>query len=384
MLRIVLLILAVPFFLLGLEGLYNATRGRQQATLTCEQFAGGERPSLLVRVTGCEIDYSGAAYRDSGGRIRELFFPARPAGRGGPAPLVAVTSNTTALQLAQAALGNRRQPSAEESTAAMQQVAAAAGASEEIRGLIRASLLQQFASERVLSGISVPLAENVSILDLQRQPDFVFPVLQIVGGLILLAVGFLMGRQSPPVVAEPDSGDRAEVLARLLKHTAALRLEEGGATADSMPATRSIATPGERAGPRHRRSVEEPARGRTVPEQLPAIMLLNVGGTAGAADIESAPPLGPRDEVVARLLKVLPDLDVDAAGRWRRGDTDHTLQLDLGADPIVHTVVLQATGDSGISAVRALIESTGWRAFVPKHGRFVDAASLDTVARLNS
>lgn len=381
MFRFVLLVLALPFVLLGAEGLFNAIRARQQATLTCEQYARGERPSLLVRVTGCEIDYSGAAYREAQGQIRELFFPARPEGRGGAASLVAVTSSPAALQLARAALGNGRQRSAEESTAAMQQAAAAAGASREIAGLIRSGVLQQVASQRVLSGISVPLADNVSIVDLQKQPDFVFPVLQIVAGLILLGAGFLMGRQSRPIVAEPDSGDRAEVLARLHKHTEALRLaEEGTSGSASAPATSPIAKAEERADLRHRRPVEEPLRGRTLPDRLPAIMLLNVGRTASAADIESAPPLGPRREVIARLRKVLPELDVDAVGRWRRDGPDHSLQLDLGVDEIVHTVVLEAAGHAGTGAVRALVQSTGWRAFVPKQGRFVDAESLDAVA----
>ena len=102
MFRFVLLVLALPFVLLGAEGLSNATRARQQATLTCEQYGRGERPSLLVRITGCEIDYSGAAYRESQGQIRELFFPARPEGRGGAASLVAATNSPAALQFAQA------------------------------------------------------------------------------------------------------------------------------------------------------------------------------------------------------------------------------------------------------------------------------------------
>lgn len=381
MLRIVLLVLALPFFLLGAEGLYNAARARQQAPLTCEQYARGDRPSLLVRLTGCEIDYSGAAYRESGGRIRELFFPARPAGGGGPAPLVAVTNSPAALQLAQSTLGNRRQLSAEELSAAMQSAAAAAGASGEIHGLIRSGVLRRFASNRVLSGIGVPLAENVSILDLEAQPGFLFPLLQIAVGLTLFVAGFLMGRENPPLVAEPDNAERTEVLARLQKHIEDLRLaEESGATSKSTPPPQPSPRPEERAGANERRAPEQPAPDRAMPERLPAMMLLNVDPSASAADIESAPPLGPRAEVIARLRKVLPDLAVDASGRWRRAGPDHSLQLDLGSGDVVHTVVLEAAGKAGAAAVRSLIESTGWRAFVPKRGRFLDAESLDPVS----
>jgi hypothetical protein len=262
----------------------------------------------------------------------------------------------------------------------MQSAAAAAGASGEISGLIRSGVLRRFSSSRVLSGIGVPLADNVSILDLEAQPGFLFPVLQIAVGLILFGAGFLMGRESPPLVAEPDSAERAEVLARLQKHIEDLRLaDEGGASSVSAPPEPTPRPEGRAVG-EQRRTVEQPAPGRAMPERLPAIMLLNVDPSASAADIESAPPLGPRPEVIVRLRKVLPDLVVDASGRWRRAGRDYSLQLDLGSGDIVHTVVLESAGKAGAAAVRSLIESTGWRAFVPKSGRFLDAESLDPVS----
>jgi hypothetical protein len=43
----------------------------------------------------------------------------------------------------------------------------------------------------------------------------------------------------------------------------------------------------------------------------------------------------------------------------------------------VHTLVVDASGHTGVSLVRWLMEGTGWRAFVPKRGTFVDADQLD-------
>ena len=94
MFKFALLIPAVAFLAFGTEGLYNASRARTQATVTCSQLRQGGPPSLNLRVTGCEIDYKGGAYREAGGTIEELFLPARPAGTpvNLPAPLVVASS----------------------------------------------------------------------------------------------------------------------------------------------------------------------------------------------------------------------------------------------------------------------------------------------------
>jgi hypothetical protein len=114
--------------------------------------------------------------------------------------------------------------------------------------------------------------------------------------------------------------------------------------------------------------------------RFPAVMLLNVTATAGPSEIESAPPLGSREDVLGRLREVLPDLEVDARGRGQHQGPAHALRVDLGASDPVHTLVLEASGETASSVVRWIMEATGWRAFVPKRGRFVEADALESVA----
>ena len=91
MLKLILLVPAAALLLLAGEGIYHAARGRQQVAIACEQFRREPPPSPRVLVTGCEINYAGAGYRESGGQIEELFLPARPAGGVVPAPIVVAT-----------------------------------------------------------------------------------------------------------------------------------------------------------------------------------------------------------------------------------------------------------------------------------------------------
>ena len=106
-------------------------------------------------------------------------------------------------------------------------------------------------------------------------------------------------------------------------------------------------------------------------------MLLKLDSSAGPEAIEMAPPLGTKDDVTALLREVFPDLEIDQAGRGAHEGPDHALAVDLGRDDTVYTAILDARGQTGIIALRWVLETTGWRAFVPKAGRFVEADGLE-------
>lgn len=215
--------------------------------------------------------------------------------------------------------------------------------------------------------------------DRESQADFIIAGLELAGGVLLIGLAVVLRRRAVPEPEVPalESTDRAEVLERLRRHTEALRLGEEG----DRPAAPPTDTPPPAAHVSTGAGALEPLRieeAKTV--RLPAIMLLNVTAAAEPADIEAAPPLGPKDHVMARLREVLPDLEVDEKGRSHHTGPDHSVHLDIGANTIVHTIVLEAAGETGISLVRWLLDITGWRAFVPKSGRFVEADGLDALA----
>lgn len=252
--------------------------------------------------------------------------------------------------------------------------------------------------------------------------DFVLAGVELIGAIVLIGLAFVIGKDKEAALPEAasDGSDRAAVIERLQRHTEALRRAEemGNGDAQGNPApVHAAIEPEDAPRPARLESPESPpealsagAPGPPVradapttapaahpapspadagPEaelaghfdvRLPALMLLNVGASASAADIESAPALGSRGDVLARLRDIVPDLEIDARGRAQHAGPDHAISLDLGSGADVHTVVVDAAGRTGISLVRWFLESTGWRAFVPKLGQFIDPDGLDAVA----
>src|SRR5688572_12710560 len=100
--RIALLLVSIPLLAHGAEGLFHAFRSRTQAVVTCEQFLRARPTSRWVKITGCQLDYIRAGYREAGGRVTELFFPIRPAASSPaqPAPIVVSTTDPAILSLA--------------------------------------------------------------------------------------------------------------------------------------------------------------------------------------------------------------------------------------------------------------------------------------------
>jgi hypothetical protein len=224
----------------------------------------------------------------------------------------------------------------------------------------------------------------------QGAPDVLIFSVSLGAGLAILVASLWLLRRPPappPVVTSPD--DRAEVIERLYKHTEALRAAVDGPPAPGPDIESGIHTAPDAevvlaAEEEVAKAKEEIANGEGRKAKsdifLPSIMLLDVGRDAGLEQIESAPPLGTRAEVLARLRDVLPDLELGPDGRATHTGPDHTVTFDAGADDVVHTLVIEASGRTGVSLVRWLMEGTGWRGFVPKRGSFVDPEGLEELA----
>jgi hypothetical protein len=114
-----------------------------------------------------------------------------------------------------------------------------------------------------------------------------------------------------------------------------------------------------------------------VPLRLRGLLLLNLKPSDGPEQIEKAPPLGRRDEIIAVLQTVAPGITFDAEGRGEYRQHDHRLSIDLGRGNPVHAAVADAEGDSAVDLLRLLMERKAWRAYVPKAGVFVEPDALD-------
>jgi hypothetical protein len=346
-LRALLLVPAAALVALGGDGLYHALRSRERVTLDCGDFARSRPSAHRVLVTGCEIDFAGAGYREADGKVEELFLPARPAGRPVPAPLVIATREPSALALAQIVTGHETQSAQQQSVAMMEKAAQAAGAGGAIDGLIRSGFVEGIRTRRVLSGLmGTPVAADAVIIDLDRRAAFGRPALALAAGLLLGIVALI-----------PSRGKQRT------------RAREGTSrTSDEDTVAASNARP-------HVFPAPAPA------VTLPRLMLLDLDVTAGPDAIETAPPLGSRHEVIARITGAIPDVRVNAAGRVL-SRADDSIVMDLGRDDPVATAIVDARGEAGVALVKEVLLVTGWRAFAPKTGLFVTIEELSALGAL--
>ena len=329
----------VGFMLLGHGGepLYHALRNRQPHTLTCEQFAQGRPSALWLRVTGCTVD-EGAGYRESRGRLNELFLlmrsPSQPP--AAPVSLVVATSDPRALAAAEATIGNTRQPDEEAYAEMMRRIVTSLNASREVEGYARSGAIEKFQTRRALAGLRAPLAPDFVALDLHAKPTVFRPAIEVGIGLALLAVAFFWRSRRVPHIA--DEGEPAVL----------------DAVADSGVAPHS--------------------------PRIPPVMLLNLAPTSGPADLESAPPLGSRKDVLQRIKAILGHIGAAPDGRVNLQGPNWALTLDIGREDPVWTVTIEARGDESAEVLARLVRETGWRIFVPKLGRFVDSAALSDIS----
>jgi hypothetical protein len=101
-------------------------------------------------------------------------------------------------------------------------------------------------------------------------------------------------------------------------------------------------------------------------------MLLNLPPAASRAEIERAPALGSRPEVQRAIAAALPDVAFHDGGRGSLFRTNVNVSFDLGPGDAIWAVVVRAEGPAAASTLQLLLSATGWRAYAPKRGDFVD------------
>jgi hypothetical protein len=333
LLKIALLLGGILLLAVGGEGLFHAARSRQLIALTCEQFVAQPPRTLWVRISGCDIDYLGAGYDESKGRITELFFPMRPAARARttPAAVLMATKDPEVLAIAQHTIGEGRQPDQEAFLVMMLRIVTMLKVSRQVEGYARSGLIARLRTRRALAGLSAPVSPDVVVIDLRGRPGFMRPGIEAALGLLLLMLPLGLARR-------PSSGGA---------DLPVLDVADGS-----------------------------PPPADPIPRRLPGLMLLNIDPAAGAGAVEHAPPIGTRSEVAQRLGSVFPGIRVDGDGRRTVRGEDWSRTLHLGDEDVVWTVTAEACGDGSVDAVGRLAAATRWRIFVPKRGGFVDAGDL--------
>jgi hypothetical protein len=406
MLQALLLLVGLGLLAFGGEGLYYAYSNPQQVTMRCAEYAQSRPSALWLRLTDCEADYLGAGYRESGGQIAELFFPVRPAGRprNDPAALVAATRDPQVLAIAQATVGEGRQPTQEQFIVMMLKIITALGASREIEGWGRAGIVKAFDTRRSLASLSSPIEPDAIVLDLHARPDATAPARLAGAGALALVGALLLHLRSKRVrVVEPTAAAEEPVSAAVDQGPSepaadAAEFEISGADhvnpvepasvtdgpevhTGTAPGADMLAFPAEDEPTPAPPDLPpaQPAPAAATP-RLRGLLLLRLPPSANASDIENAPPLGTREAVERRIAELVPGIRFDESGQGSVAGPDHLLVVDLGPDPLVPTAVARAEGQEGIELLKTLLTSAGWRAYSPRTASFVDPDRLHAAA----
>lgn len=338
-LRIALLLVSIPLLAHGIDGLYHAARSQTQAHVTCQQIHRARPANGWLRLTGCEIDYVRAGYREIRGRVTELFIPIRPIGSSPalPSALVLSTRDPALLAIVERGLAGPAQKDREAFLLMMLKIVTAMGISSEIDGFTRPPI-EMLRTRGGLAAIKAPLDDRFTVLDLGTRPRLLFPVLEALAGAAALFV--------------------------LLFRSAGLR-RSTNAPAAAPPS----AAPGAAPPPSHTAEPRADTRFRR-------LMLVNLPPHASPSALEGAPALGHQAGVRSALARVLPGITFDAEGVGQFNRPDHAIRLELGTAPEVWTATLDVTGDAARTALRGLITQTGWRVYAPLLGRFLTSEDL--------
>ena len=342
-----ILVPAALLLTLGAEGLYHALLGREMVAVDCAEFTRARPRSHRLLITGCDMDYAAAAYREAGGEVQEIFLPARPRGRAIPAPIVVATRDSSVLAAFRPVASANGSIPPQQSVTVVEKAAGLLRITRGIDGLARSGIIEQLRSRRLLSGLTGSTAPDAVIVDVRGTPDFLRPSLILMAGILLAALPFV-------------------------RRKSAARVAAAGFLPGNVPATSPGKAPATLPG-------MVPA---TVP-QWPKLLLLKLEVAATPDSVEKAPPLGSRGEVLQILCGVIADLELSPSGQVLTR-SDGSLTLDLGPHDPVPTVVVDAHGEAGVALVKEVLHMTGWRAFAPKTGLFMTVNDLDAIGALAS
>jgi hypothetical protein len=323
-LNLILGLAGVVLAVIGVWSFVEQRRHRAPLEISCSEYSRTRPSARWLRALDCDVDYLNAGYRESRGTILELFFAVRPTGvqRTEPAVLVMATRDPAVLAIAQGGIGEGRQPDQEQFLIMMLRIVTTLNAARRIEGRVRLGWMDRVRSRRVLSGLTTPVAPGAFVVDLHASPSYTGPLAQIAFGAALLVGAIVMfgkvrqmAKPDPPVEHQPIEGE---------------------------------------------------------PIRLRGLLLVNLAPGTGVADIEYAPPLGIRAEVIAQITDAIEGMQFDARGRGTLRVPEVTAIVDVGRCEIVSSAIAGADGARGAAAIRQLLAATGWRAYMPAKGHFYE------------
>jgi hypothetical protein len=111
------------------------------------------------------------------------------------------------------------------------------------------------------------------------------------------------------------------------------------------------------------------------------VIILNISGetrTVSELTDDSVIPLGSRDEVLSIIHNVFPQVNLSDPTWIILDGNDYSIEINVSQNHQIDTLMLHVRGNpEAINAIESLCKATGWRAFDPSGGDFIDFTNPD-------
>lgn len=185
-----LLILGLGLVIGGGQGVWTAVTNMKPTEMSCADYVKQKPKATWLKLTGCFLDMTDAAWRESGGRIKEVYVPIKPADdkKAKQVHIMMATEDPSILDVA-SQLKNAKD---EKSTiAVLIKNRDKIFMTKDLEGMVRFGVDLDSKDRDKLAGLSQNLSPDFVILSDGQKPTFLMSGGMLVGGLVLLAVAGL-------------------------------------------------------------------------------------------------------------------------------------------------------------------------------------------------
>lgn len=170
---------------MGGQGLYTSIKNRAPMELACENYDEVKPNKEWLKLTGCELNVLESSYMETGGKVTELFIPARGPGdeEGDPIHVLVATKDRELLSLANDMMKLENEA---ELMTYFAQHADKLYLRRDVQGLVRYGVALDDDDRADLEGLDETLAPDFVIVDDGKEPGFGKSVGLLGGGTVLL------------------------------------------------------------------------------------------------------------------------------------------------------------------------------------------------------
>lgn len=170
---------------MGGQGLYTSMKNRTPMEMACENYDDVKPNKEWIKLTGCQLNVMESSYMEEGGKVVELFIPARGPGEeeGDPISVLVATEDSELLALTNEMM---ELDSDAELMSYFARNRSKLYFTRDVQGLVRYGVNLDDSDRAELAGLDNTLTPDFVIVDDGREPGFTKSVAFLGGGVVLL------------------------------------------------------------------------------------------------------------------------------------------------------------------------------------------------------